>query len=360
MSLALADTTLPESTDSEAGAKQVVEESEKEKPGPFEGPSEGDQNGEPVNTSPSPEDNLAAYWATLSDQELQGDIHELQDANKYNAAQDRLDFLVQRNSSPYNRYLWAKNNELLENYELALSEYDSLLESADFDEGWRIDIRYRRGIVLDDIGRHRQAISDFKKVRRSKGVSNLDKQQINLLIGAARINAGRSWCGVWTINRALPSFVDRTEGGWARARARTALMKELIASAESRPIRPGKKIGDDISYRQRWLKEAEAQVVGIFHLREPEYVQKSFVLLIDAYMRFYDEVVQAPPPVEFDAFQRVIYRQKMREQAEPLRYRAKRLAKKALNYANSIAWQGMDRDALYHRNLVIDREDLIP
>ena len=46
-----------------------------------------------------------------------------------------------------------------------------------------------------------------------------------------------------------------------------------------------------------------------------------------------------------------------REKADALRYRANRLALKALNYANSIAWQGMDRNSLYHRRMAIDRED---
>ena len=41
-----------------------------------------------------------------------------------------------------NEKLWDKNNELLEHYQLALTEYDALLTLSDLDDGLYRDIHY--------------------------------------------------------------------------------------------------------------------------------------------------------------------------------------------------------------------------
>ena len=300
-------------------------------------PVPSDESEQPLSEEQRQE-NLRQLWSSMSDEDLTEQVFARQSSGKYDSAQEILDFLVDRNDVPYYSFLWAQNHEFMELYPVALAEYEDLL-SLDLLPDLELNVRFRKAIVLDDMGFSREAVTAFRRLRRGKKLlGEGDLEKVNLLLGAALIHSGKHRCGTRLINKILP--LVEADAAWYQARARHALIDVLIHSAEKKVIRGGAKTKLLVASRLQIMSAAEQQLGAIVQLYESEFILSGIISIVDAYLRFYDDVVTVPPPQEY-TFQRAkIYELALLEKAEVIRRKALSFSSKGVNYAKRVGWDG--------------------
>jgi hypothetical protein len=307
-------------------------------------------------------ENLRKLWAATADEVHHEQIAALQRVGNYSSSGELLEFLVERSPSPLNRFLLAKNFELGEDYGESIARYEGLI-GEELPPDLDLDVRFRYAVVLDDLSRQPgadpsqgpQARKGLRSLRRHPALAAGDRARLDLLIGASDIHLGRPRRGLRRISRALRKMADPSESSWMQARARSALVYELVRNAESFAIR-GKKDDARLKKRMKLMASAESQVVSIIQLNEPEYVLEGLLVVADAYLRLYDELVSAPVPVELEGGQIPLYRERVLEEAEFLRKKARGFYHKGVLYADHLSWKGRSRDLLEQRRDALDGE----
>ena len=328
-----------------------------------EAASDGADGGEPEAVDPAvARENLRKLWASTTDEVHHEKIAALQRVGNHESAREVLDFLVERDPSPLNRFLLAKNFELEEDYGEALPRYDALV-AEDLSPDLDLDVRFRRAVVMDDLSREAGAEpslgslarKELKALRRHSALAEGDKARLGLLIGASEIHQGRARRGLRRISRAIRQLDDPSDASWMQARARSALVRELVRNAEHLAIR-GRNDDARLKKRMKLMGDAESQVVAIIQLNEPEYVLEGLLAVADAYIRLYDELVSAPVPGELEGSQVALYKERVLEEAEFLRKKARGFYHKGVLYADHLGWKGQSRDLLEQRRDALDEE----
>ena len=131
------------------------------------------------------------------------------------------------------------------------------------------------------------------------------------------------------------------------------LVHELIHDSERITIRGDKRAARRLTKRMSRMVQAEQQVVAIIQLGEVEYALSGLLVVSDAYMRLYDDVLAAPPPQKLNEEQRVQYMDTVKEQAEVLREKALNYITKGIRYAEHSGWVGASLQALQQREMGI-------
>ena len=266
----------------------------------------------------------------LSDPELFAEIDSLQRAGKSAEAGLRIDYMSDHGSSPALTFYAAKNAELEEKFQAALDGYRAI-NAVDLEPEFLLQVRYREALVLGDLGRHREALRSFRRLRKASELSKSDRPVVDLGWGTAAIYSGgwwRTWCGVRKINRALAELPE-THSALMQARDRDALVSVLLNEAEAFRFN-ARRLNRQINKRSELIRSAEMQVVAMIQLEEPEYALRG-VMLADAYLQLYDELIAAPHPKSFNAAQIALYRKRMRAEAAPIRRTALSYYTKGIN-----------------------------
>ena len=309
-----------------------------------------------------PEDPLRVlhqHLDDLSDADLFAEIASLQRAGKTADAQLRIDYMSDHGSSPALAFYGAKNAELEERFETALEGYRAI-DVADLEPDFLLQVRYREALVLGDLGRHRESLRSFRRLRKSSELRKSDRPVVDLGWGTAAIYSGGWWrtlCGVKKINRALGELPE-TRSAWMQTRARDALVSVLLKEAEAVSFN-ARRLNRQINQRSELIRSAELQVVAMIQLGEPEYALRGVMGLADAYLQLYDELIAAPHPKSFSSAQVALYRQRMRAEAAPIRRTALSYYTKGINYAIQVGWEGQILEQLEHRKDAL-RAELTP
>jgi len=283
--------------------------------------------------------DLLASWANLSIEEHLDYVYSLQNTGRYDSAEERLHYLLQRESSAVIQFELARNLELQERYSEALEGYNqiSLKEcSADL----RLNILYRQALVLSDLQQEKEALKMVRRLRRRIFLSKTDRRGIRLLLGATEIKAGKKNRGIRRIQRTLNQLDSDHEHPWLQSKARLTLAEELLDSASDIEIIANDSLDDSLRQRANLIVAAERQVQMIISLNEPEQALIGLSQVADAMLMLYDDVILSPAPESFTTSQREIYQEELEERAKILQHKSLSYYSTALRYANQLEWKG--------------------
>ncbi|MEL6344882.1 MAG: hypothetical protein AAFV53_17325 [Myxococcota bacterium] len=293
--------------------------------------------------------SLEEIWASLPPEELLVQAIGFRDTGNRQAALDRLMFLNDRQPNPRLTFELGKTVELMEAYAEALPYYDDVLADPGADPGLKDAAAFRRIIVLDDLGEHRASIQQTRQLLKSREWSETDEQALILARGIAEVSMGASRKGARRIDDALTALMGTNAHPWMQSRARFALVEAMLNEARELELVGDKKAARRLQARSDLMIAAERQVVAIAELGEPEYALEGIVLLGDAYLHLYDDLLAAPPPRKLDDTQIAIYRQEVEGKAAVLTSKARAYFDQGVQFAQRVDWQGAARQALADR-----------
>lgn len=287
-------------------------------------------------------------WEQLGPDALFQQALAFQAEGRRSAALERLAWLQENHPDPRITFQIGKTLELDEDYTGALAAYDDVL-TGDGPEDLRHDAAFRRAIVLEDLGRHKESLKQIKALEATGNWGEAEAVSLALCRGIAELSAGRSRRGIKRIEAGLAQLEDSTEQTWMRARARSALASYLLAEAAELELKGDKKAARRLGARNDLMIAAEQQVVAIARLGETEYILDGLQQIGDSYLQLHDDLLAAPAPRKLDAAQELIYSETVAERAGILRRKAKMYYDKGLQLADQVGWQGHARDELAAR-----------
>jgi len=314
--------------------------------------------GEEVILEENQEQNLKELWRQLEEKEHLDIIYDLQRSGRYISAEQRLNFLIEEQSSPFLLFEKARNTELQSNYEVALILYEQLYNQ-NLEESLALIVAFRRALVLSDLERHQDAISSLGILKKKYPLSKSDKIAVDLALGSSQLHAGKKRAGIKRIQRSIDSLENPRQHSWLQARARYALFTILLQEArriEMKGAQQAKRLNRRIQKRADLILEAEKHITVIIQLDEPEYALQGIVDVADAMVVFYDAIVATPPPKNFDNQQSKLFRSGMKNRASLLEDKAFEYYSKGLRYAGQLDWPGPIRQELQAKKDVITYE----
>ena len=295
------------------------------------------------------QDNLYRMWAHLSPEENLVQIHELQRSGRYEAAQQRLEYLLKHSNEPNIKYEYARNKELMEEYETALVLYEEL-RAGELTLELAREVGFRRAVVLSDMGRQQQSIAAFRKLKRAFSLSADEQIAVALGLGASEVLAGKTRRGSKRIQRSLHKLDTPRQHSWLQARARYTLAQALLSKALKIELHgPVEQMNEDLQARANLILQAEKQVTVILQLDEPEFALQGVLAVADALLILYDDLLSSTPPSSFTAGQASLYREKMAEKGSFLMRKAFSYYSKGLRYAEQLDWPGEARRELQRK-----------
>ncbi len=296
-------------------------------------------------------DDLAASWASLSDDALLQQAIDRRSLGDLDGARARLELLDERQTAPaLSLYHLAICDELDEDYAAAQAGYETITVA------WpelplARDARYRRAIVLEDMGEHAAASKEIKLLQRSGSWEDRDEMSMALVRGAAELRGGHTRRGIRRVQRALDALQGTDELSWARARARMALAEAQLDAAAAVEIRNDRKAARRLGKRAELLTAAQDQVIAIATLGEPEYALDGLLALGDAFLALHDDVLAAPPPRSLSPEQVDIFNEELRQEVDVLEVKAFRFYDEGVSLATRLHWQGrVAQDLLARRD----------
>ncbi len=264
-------------------------------PGSVEGaPSETP----PVATGPQ---RLEDVWATLPASAVLDEAVTRREQGDWAGAEARLRSLQARAelAAPV-AYQLAVLSEMRERYPEALFAYREVQERYP-DTAEAADARFREALVLDDLGRHKEALAALRALHRAERWEGADALSLQIERGVASLGYGRTRRGVRQIQTALDQLEGADEARWMRARGRAALLRVQLNAADAIAIDDPDKAEEAVLERRALITDAEQQRAAIAALGEPEYVLEALLRIGDAAMALYEDVNAAPPPPEIAA-----------------------------------------------------------
>ena len=253
-------------------------------------------------------------------------------------------------------YLYQRGicEELAYRPESALAFYDRAIELAGPNA---LDARFRRVLVLEELGMYAPALEEVRAIDRARGLSADDAITVSLQRGIAELASGKRRVGIKRIQAAL----DLTEGGdthrYLRAKARFHLARALLDEADALPLTGGeKRIVRNLEGRATRIKAAEQQIIALAALREPEWVLQSLVSFGDSYVRLADALAKAPAPKRLTDPQEEIYRAELVKKAGNVRTKAYHAFDQGVAVATRLAWESPVVTVLQERRAVLQAE----
>lgn len=281
-------------------------------------------------------------------------VYSLQRRGQYVEAQEQLDALILEFDTPRIRFEWARNLELQGQYEAALQVYDELYVlrlAGDFG----LNIAYRRGLMLSNLGEHSKAIRVLKRLRWRR-LDSHDRRGINLALGASELASGNVRRGMMRIEKTLEQLEQPNEWSWLQARARMAICQYLLSLASESPLDASEFLKEQMDKRADWIIKAEKQIQVIIQLQEPEYVLTGLEVFADAMVLFFDELRMLPPPPNFTSAQADIFTEQVSQQASVLADKAIGYYKLAVRFGDGLAWTGQSHSRMIRKIEVLEKE----
>lgn len=296
---------------------------------------------------------LEEVWAALGPEAVLDDAIARRGIGDFDGADARLRWLAGAAPGAAPAYHAAVSAELQERYPEALAGYDAVLA------GWpdgehTVDAGFRRALVLEDLGRHRDAIRQVQALQRQGRWSDRDALSLALARGVSELAQGRHRRGLRRLDRALADTEGSEDLTWMRAKARAALTRHLLDQAAATPMVHGRRASRNLQRRAGNIGDAERQVIAIATLGEAEYALAGLELLGDAYLALHDDLSALPPPPELDDAQARIYEAGIAENVAVLRRKAWRYYDEGVKLAVRTEWQGSVAGRLAERRAALD------
>jgi tetratricopeptide (TPR) repeat protein len=297
----------------------------------------------------------AALWEHMAPEALLQGVLQAIEQRDFAGAFGRLDVLGRTAGGPRVDYERGRVFELQEDWEQALAAYDAA--AAGVQPGpLASDVHFRRALVLDDLGRHKDAIAVLKSLRRSDALAEGAGAAIDLERGVADLRRGKERRGARRIAKALSALPEGAHP-WMRARARHAVLAAELSDAAELQLEGNKKAARNLERRARAMKKAEEQVAVIARLGEVEYILAGLRDLGDAYLQLHDDFRAAPPPRGLSEDQVAIYREQVDQKAGALPRKALSFYEMGLELATRRGWEGRLLDDIRARHSAV-REEL--
>ena len=161
---------------------------------------------------------------------------------------------------------------------------------------------------------------------------------MSLQRGIAETRAGRVRRGIRRILKALESgSMDRN---WIQAKARLALVRAQTEAAAGLVLKGNRKAARRLKRRSALIASAEKQAIAMFTLGEPEFALEGLLLLGDAYLALYEDMLEYPPPRSVPKDQREAYREAVAKKAQILRAKAHARYDEGVRVAARTQWVG--------------------
>jgi tetratricopeptide (TPR) repeat protein len=203
-----------------------------------------------------------------------------------------------------------------------------------------LDARYRRVLVLEELGETDAALAEIRAIDLVKGLSDDDELIVALQRGMSELDAGRRRAGVRRIQAALDESEGTNRHNYVRAKARFFLARALLDEANALHLRgPEKRVVRNLKGRAERIKAAEAQIIALARLQEPEWVLASLIAFGDAHALLADELATSPPPKKLSAAEAEVYRRSVAEKAENVRTKAFHAYDQGVALAARLAWE---------------------
>ncbi|MFT5586029.1 MAG: tetratricopeptide (TPR) repeat protein [Cognaticolwellia sp.] len=253
-----------------------------------------------------------AVFDEAVDRRMDGDVH---------GAIERLAWLrAQGDRRPGVLYQLGVAYEFAGDHRTALQAYETLI-SEDLSGEYHDDAGFRRGICLEELGRWEEALDQYRAIP-TRDLSGSDLWTMQLAQGIAEVRNGRQRQGGRRIAKALVDSQD-SEITWMRAKALFTLQDMRLLERDQSPLEgSSKRQAKHLRDRAAQIADAEAMLVQIVYLGEPEWILRGLLALGDAYSALHQEFVTAPPPAHFDAEQRALYQSNLDEHGQVLRRKA--------------------------------------
>lgn len=296
---------------------------------------------------------LEDVWAELGPATVLEDAVARRSNGDFQGADARLAWLnvVAPGEAP--AYHAAVSAELQERYVEALAGYDAVLSR--WPDGARnTDAGFRRALVLEDLGRHREAVRQVRALQRHEAWSTEDELSLALARGVGEVGQGWTRRGLRRLDNALAATEGSDEIPWMRAKARAMLVRHLLAEAAATPMTHGRRASRNLETRAGHISAAERQVIAIAHLGEAEYALAGLEMLGDAYLALYDDLIALPPPPGLSPDAAAVYRDGISERTAVLRRKAWRYYDEGTKLATRTEWQGDITARLRSRRAALD------
>lgn len=286
--------------------------------------------------------DLAGAWSTLAVEEVLAEAVSRRRVGDFQGSLDRLGHLEGRADAPAAEVLHQRGItlEYMERFEEALAAYDAALGLSSPGETVHGEVSFRRALVLEDLGRHADSLQQVRDLQRQGGWTEPQELSLELSRGVAELRSGSTRRGLRRLDRALARLEGDAALPWLQARARTAVAGHLLAEAETLALEGNKKARRRLLARTELMVAAEAHVIAVARLGEPEYILEGLRLLGDAYLALHDDMLAAPPPGRLDAEQRALYAEAVAERAAVLPAKALRYYDEGVQVAVRTAWEG--------------------
>lgn len=227
--------------------------------------------------------------------------------------------------------------EVQEHWNAAIEVYETVAERWP-DSATAADARFRRAYCLEELGLHKEATQAVKSLQADGRWSDEDTRSMNLQRGITELRAGRDRKGIRRILKNLSGGSD--DRTWIRAKARLALVRAQVASSGEIVLKGDKKAARRLKQRAALISAAEKQAIVMFNLGEPEFALEGLLLLGDAYLQLYDDMLGYPPPRSIAPEDHEVYRQAVREKAAILKAKAHARYDEGVRVAARTQWVG--------------------
>lgn len=292
--------------------------------------------------------SLEEAWAVLPAQDLLHEGIERRLKGDREGSRQRFEALLNRDELPaLATYHVAVNDEIEERYFEALQGYEAVIAGWPDDPLVR-DARFRRAVVLEDLGMARDAARQVKQLQRSEEFDQTDGLAMALVRGSAELRAGKGR-GARRIGAALAELEGSDRLAWARARARMALASQQLDQAAKVAVVNDKRARDRLERRVGHLEAAMEEVTRIASLGEPEYALNGLLALGDGFMRLYDDILASADPPGLSPEQLTIFREELVQSSDVVRVRAWKLYDEGVTLAARVQWQGKVAEQLRAR-----------
>lgn len=303
---------------------------------------------EPAAAEPA---TLAEVWAALPPATLLDEAVTRREQGDWEGAEARLRVLEAKGElAPTVAYQLSILAEVRERYPEALAGYQAVVQLFPGTEE-AADARFREALVLDDLGRYREALAVVRGLAREGEWEGADLWSLTLERGVAELGLGRTRRGIRHVQRGLDALEGTEEARWMRARGRAALLRAQLDAASAISLQNPKKAEEAVLERRALITDAEQQRAAIAALGEPEYVLEALLRIGDASMALYEDVNAAPPPPDIAAEPELLarYTALVRQESGRFREVAFQYYDAGVLLAERVHWQGVRAIQLRHR-----------
>jgi len=200
------------------------------------------------------------------------------------------------------------------------------------------DARFRRAYCLEELGQHKEAIAAVRSLQSDGRWSDADERTMQLQRGITEIRAGKTRKGIRRVLKHLSSGTDNRS--WIRAKSRLALVRAQTQAAAEIDLKGDKKAARRLKKRAQLIAASEKQAIVMFNLGEPEFALEGLMLLGDAYLLLYTDMLSYPPPRSISAADQESYREVVKQKAQILKTKAHARYDEGVRVAARTQWVG--------------------